>query len=150
MALSSSQQTNVSETFGKPVLVKRRKAFNGDRLEAGIPNIQSLASAAVCDRNGRVKNVFTHADAEQRINIHSAIKVLHGGLLIEENEKAKREGREFFGFGPRQIAILVSSHGGSQEHAAEVVEALRITGINENLIVTHRRPLDETDRKSVV
>ena len=139
-----------TEVFGKPVLVKRRKVLTGDRLEPGIPNIQSLASATVCDRNGKVKNVFSPADDKQRINIHSAIKVLHGGLLVEENEMARRGGRESFEFGPRQIAILVSSHGGSQKHTDEVLEALRITGIDENLIVTHRHPFDETARDALI
>lgn len=135
------------QIFGKPVLSKRRTVIGKkESFELGVPNMQSLASGLVCDKNNSVKKVFTSDDPKLRFNVHSAIKPFHAGLLIKENEKANKR----FSLTTEELAALASSHSGSKAHIVQIISILEKANINESVLATRRPPIDEDTRNSLI
>ena len=131
-----------TETRGKLAL---------EKLRGGYSNLESHASAVICDKQGNIIKQFILPDAKQRVNVHSAIKPFHAGLLIEFINELKIRGRDVPEFCPQEIAIFSASHSGSNDHRNWVRSALNKAQLDERFMVCGgRRPFDEDAINSLI
>ena len=133
---------NLFVPHGKEALVVTR---------GGEVNMQSFASAVVCNKDGEIIKQFTPKDAEERVNVHSAVKPFHTGLLIELMNELRTRNIEVPDLIPQELAVLSASHSGSNEHRSWVRTALDKAHLDEGYMTCGKRyPFDEEARDSLI
>lgn len=133
---STSQEINSFQTRGKVVL---------EKLRGGYVNLNAHASAVICNKTGKVTKQFTLSDFTQRVNLHSAVKPIHAGLLIELINESKRKGKNVPEFSSKEIALFSASHSGSKEYRNELRSALNKAGLDEKFMICRKHePLRHT------
>ncbi len=129
---------------GKPVLTVTRYNY---------PNIQSYASAIVSSKEGVIIKQFTPNDKNEGVNIHSAIKPFHAGLLVAYINELKEKASSIkpSELSLEELAVLSASHSGTLTHRTHVKSALEKADLTEHYMTCGGRyPFDDESRSRLI